>query len=966
MRSKFFTLILFVFAFFQTYAQSGSVRGGIYDASTGEYLPGVTIFAEGTSIGTISDLDGKFNLAVSPGTYNLRFSYISYETIILEGIRVKADEVTLLEEIGLNTSNIQIDEVVVTAQTIRNTENALISLKRKSTNVMDGISAANLKKIGDSDAASSMKRISGVSVEGGKYVYVRGLGDRYTKTMLNGVDVPGLDPDRNSIQMDLFPSNIIDNIIVYKSFSADLPADFTGGVVNIEIKDFPVKKSGSISAGGGYNPSFHFNPEYLTYQGGLTDFLGFDDGTRKIPAKSDVPEFAYALADLNGALGTRYREILNSFNPTMATMQKNSFMDYDFGASYGNQVQKENATVGYNFSLSYKNNTEFYVDAIDARYGMNANPDVYVLETREYQQGSYGVNNVFLSALAGYARKTNYSKVRFYLMHLQNGESKAGVFDFIGSDQGSDFSSIQHTLDYSQRSLTNILIDGNHRLSDSNWELEWKISPTLSVLYDPDVRFTRYKNDDGNIEIGTEVGFPERIWRNLLEVNMANAVHASRNFMFRDRKSKLKIGAAYTFKYRDYSIQTFKLNVRGGDTGNLPLSGDPNELLSDELKWPYQGNINFGTAFENDLSPSNIYQAMVNYGAAYGSVDLPLANNFKVSAGLRIEEFYQQYSGQNQSGSEVLNNDVVLNDFDLFPSLNLNINLSDKQSLRLSYSKTIARPSMKELSYAEIYDPLSGRTFIGGLHADRDPIRGIVYWDGKLKSTDIHNFDLRWEQFSSNGQMLSLSGFYKKFFNPIEVVQFATQTGAFQPRNVGDGEVYGGEFELRQDFAFIAEALSSFGITCNITYTESRIELSNIEYESKVFNARSGQTIDNYRVMAGQAPYIINAGFSFNGGKKGFWENLEAGLYYNVQGTTLQFVGIADRPDIYSLPFHSLNFNSNMNLGKEDRISLGIKVSNILGSEREMVYRSYEASEPYFEFRQPGTSFSLSLGYSFF
>lgn len=966
MRFKLIFGLLFLSIYQLTYAQSGIIRGTVFDASTGEFLPGVTVFAEGTSSGTITDLDGDFNLTIQPGKYTIRISFISYETVLLQNIQAIAGDVTLLEDIGLNTAKIDIEEVVITAQTVRNTENALISLKRKSTNVMDGISAASLRKIGDSDAASSIKRVSGVSVTGGKYVFIRGLGDRYTKTILNGLDIPGLDPDRNSIQMDMFPSSIIDNIMVHKSFSADLPADFTGGVVDIEIVDFPVHKKGSVSASAGYNPTFHFNSDYLTYEGGATDFLGFDNGNRKIPANNNIPEFAYALGDFDGPTGERYKEILNGFNPTMATMHKNSLMDYSFGATYGNQVRKKDVTVGYNFALSYKNSTDFYQNAIDARYGMSATPDVYNLEVREYQVGDYGINNVFLSGLAGYARKTNNSKIRAYLLHLQNGVSTAGLFDFEGSDQGSDFTSIQHVLDFSQRSLTNFFLDGKHKNPDSKWETVWKISPTLSVLYDPDVRFSRYEISNGNYRIGTEVGFPERIWRNLMEINMAGTVHLTRDYMFRDRKSKLKFGGAYTFKYRDYSIQTFKLNVRGGDTGNLTLSGDPNELLSEYLKWPYQGDLNFGTTFENDLNLANKYAANVNYGAAYLATEISLLDNLKANVGLRLEEYFQRYTGQNQSATEVLDNESVLNNLSLFPAVNLIINTSDKQNIRISYSKTIARPSLKELSYAEIYDPLSGRTFIGGLHSDRDPVQNIVYWDGNLVSTDIHNYDLRWEHFYSNGQMISLSGFYKLFINPIEMVQFATQTGAFQPRNVGNGEVIGGEIEVRQNFGFLSEKLAAFSFTSNFTYTESSIELSNTEYESRLFNAREGQEIEKTRVMAGQAPYLINAGISFDEGRRGFWKEFEAGIYYNVQGTTLQFVGIADRPDIYSLPFHSLNFNSNMAFGINNQIKVGIKVANILGEKSEMVFKSFEATDQYFEFRNPGTSFSVSLGYSFF
>lgn len=966
-RLKLFSCSLILLFSTLLYAQKGNISGVIFDKNTGEYLPGVTIFAVGTSIGTITDLDGNFNLLIAEGSYNLRISFISYETLIIENIEVLSDETTLLGEIGMSTANISIDEVVITAQSIRNTENSLISLKRNSTNLVDGISAANFTKIGDSDAASSMKRVTGVSVSDGKYVYVRGLGDRYTKTMLNGVDIPGLDPDRNTLQMDLFPTNVIDNILVNKTFTPDLPADFTGGVINIEIKDFPTKKQGNISIGLGYNPKQHFNSNYLTYKGGSLDFLGIDDGSRKIPAKYNIPEFATVVGNPDGENGMRYKEILNSFNPTMAATQKTSFMDMSLGATYGNQIKKLHKTIGYNFAISYKNSTDLYVDAINSRYGLNGLPSVTDMEVRESQIGNYGENNTFLTGLAGLAIKNNYSKLRFYLLHLQNGSSKAGIFDFIGSDQGSNFSSIQHTLDYSQRSLTNILIDGKHIFDVSNMEIVWKVSPTFSMIYDPDVRFSRYEvNEDGSYRIGTEVGFPERIWRNLFETDLASLVHITKDYELMGRKSKLKFGAAHTFKYRNYNIRKFLLNIRGGADNVLDLSGNPDELFSEDFLWPYNGNPIYGTTFENDINKSYYYRANVNYLAGYLSSDNNLTENLKSSLGLRIEKFDQRYTGQNQEGSKILDNDKVLSDFNLFPSLNIIYNPIQNINFRTTYSKTIARPSMKELSFAEIYDPLSGSTFIGGLHKDVDPIKGIEYWSGNLQSTSIHNYDIRLERFGKDGQMISLSAFYKKFINPIELVQLAVQTGAFQPRNVGDGEVRGVEFELRQGLGFITDALQKFRFTSNITLTESRLKMSETEYLSRIGHAREGQQIENYRDMAGQSPYILNGGLSFNSGNHRKLKDFEAGLFYNVQGLTLQYVGIVDRPDIYTRPFHSLNFNSNTSLGKENRIRLGLKVANILGAKREMVYKSFEAADKYYEFRDPGRTFSLSIGYSFF
>lgn len=945
------------------FAQNGTIRGSVYDDATGEYLPGVTIFLEGTTMGTLTDLDGKFSLNVPSGSYNMRVSFISYETMIIQGVQVNEGQVTLFENLRLKETSVELTEVVITAQSVRNTDNALLAIKMKSANVIDGVSSVGIKKTGDSDAAASMKRVTGVSVEGGKYVFVRGLGDRYTKTILNGMDIPGLDPDRNTIQMDIFPTNVIDNIIVLKSFTADLPADFTGGVIDIAIKDFPEEKTGNVSVTLGYNPGFHFRNDYLTYKGGKTDFLGFDDGTREIPATENIPLFSEVVGDPDGPKAQRYREILESFNPNMSAYEQMSFMDYGVGVSSGNQYEKKKVTLGYNASLSYKSNAEFYKDAEYGRYGLSGDQNVYEMDVREFQVGDFGVSSVLWSGMAGFAIKTLNSKYRINLLHLQNGESRAGIFDYTGSDQGSNFDAFQHNLDYSERSLSNILISGKHSLSGSLWDLEWKLSPTLSGMNDPDIRFTRYQVTEEKLVIGTESGFPERIWRKLEEINLAGVVHIARKFEIRQQHAELKFGGSYTYKERDFSIMNYALNIR-----NVPLTGDPDELFFPENLWPREGNINNGTTYEAPFIPvnPNQFNASTNNAAGYVSFEASPLKNLKTIVGVRVENYVQYYTGQDQLGYNILDNARVLGNTDFFPSVNFIYSLTQKQNLRFSYARTIARPSFKELSYAEIYDPISGRTFIGGLFRDADDVAGIEYWDGNLVSTYVDNFDLRWELFPAESQNISFSGFYKRFDNPIEMVQYATLAGAFQPRNVGDGQLFGAEVEFRLNLGFIAARMKRFSFISNLTFTKSQIRMSKTEYESRVANARTGQQIGEYRDMAGQSPYLVNIGLSYNGGEKGFWNGFEAGLFYNVQGKTLQYVGMVDRPDIYSKPFNSLNFNSNKSIGPEKKLQVGLKIENILNDIKESVFISYKAKDQYFTRLDQGISFQVRISYSIF
>lgn len=941
-----------------SFAQNGFIRGTVFDAATGEALIGVTIVVEGTVKGTVTDIDGKFEFQVESGTYTLKISYVSYTTLIIENTTVVSGEVALLDNILLKENAQQLTEVVISAQAIKVTEEALLAVKMKSANLLDGISSTSFRKIGDSDAAAAVKRVPGVSVEDGKYVFVRGLGDRYTKSTLNGVDIPGLDPDRNTVQMDMFPTSLIDNIIVLKSFTPDLPGDFTGGVVDIGIKDFPEEKTFNVSINGGYNPAMHFNNDYLTYKGGSTDFLGFDDGTRASPVRRNetIPQYPEVITQPDTPEGIQFRSILEGFNPTMAAMKKKSFMDYGFGVNFGNQITRGENTFGYNFSLVYKNTTEYFEGAEFGTYG-KGNADEYELLTLESQNGNYGLNSAILSGLAGFALKRENAKYRISLLHSQNGESKAGQFEFIGSDFGSIFESSQTNLEYSQRSLTNLLIGGTHFSNNKSWQVEWKLSPTRSRITDPDIRFLRYRTDLANLTINTEVGFPERIWRYLEEDNIATKVDVVKNMQAFSNPAKLKFGGGYTYKKRDYEIQNFQFVPE-----NVTLTGDPNEIFSPENLWPTNPSATQGTRYEAGFIPDNTnkFDANSANAAFYISGEFGITQSLKTILGVRVENYTQFYTGLNQKGL-ALNNEQVLDELNFFPSVNLIYALTETQNLRFSYSKTVARPSFKEASYAQIFDPITGRTFIGGFSADIDTDLNVVYWDGKLTSSRIDNFDLRWEIFQKRGQTFSVSGFYKIFDRPIEMVQFVTASNNFQPRNVGDGQALGLELELRQNLSFITESLEGFSVNGNVTFTKSEIDMSVTEYNARVQKARDGESIEKTRNMAGQAPYIINAGIAYNGIENGF----EVGLYYNVQGQTLTYVGIAEKPDVYSVPFNSLNFNANKTLGGAQKLRVGLGLTNILNSDKTLVYKSFKAEDRNFSKISPGTRINFSVGYSF-
>jgi TonB-dependent receptor len=966
--NKMRNLVIVILSLISTiaYSQKGTIRGTVYDGSTGETLVGVSVVIKGTYTGTATDLDGKFALETEPGIYDLQLSFISFQPLTVEGVEVKSGDVTVLNSLELGESTVELEDVVVTARAIRNTEAALQTMKAKSSVMLDGISAAKMELIGDGTAVEAAQRVTGVTIEDGKYVYVRGLGDRYSKTILNGVDIPGLDPDRNSLQMDIFPTNLIDNMMVSKNFTADMPADFTGGLLNVTTKDFPDKKVFSVSAGTAFNPDVHLNENFLSYDGGNTDFLGFDDGTRALPNRARQSNI---LTPVSGDPQDEVVDFIRSFDPQLAAKEQTSLMDYSLGFSFGNQIDLDNESekspkLGYIFSLSYKSEYDYDNNVQYGEYQRSIDPDTYEMRYATRQNGRMGEQNVLVGLLGGIAYKTNFTKYRFTAMHLQNGVSRAGKFS-IDNDASavgqSGYYAESDNLEYNQRSLTNFLLSGTHLFQESGWEIDWRLSPTFSSSEDPDIRktaFTFRSDDDVMFNAGAG-GNPSRIWRELNEINATAKIDVSKDYTFGGDDAKLKFGASHNYKQRDYEILFFDVQFFGGQSWDEP---DASQVLNPENLYPNQPNAIYYQSGNNNPNP-NAYESNIHNTAAYISNEFSLFKNFKSILGVRMENFVQRHTGRDQGyangdtrNGRNLDNDKVLESLDFFPSVNLIYALSEKQNLRVAYSRTIARPSFKELSFAQILDPISNRIFNGSLFSYSD-------WDGNLVETRIDNMDLRWELFGDRAQNVSASVFYKQFDKPIELVRIPQQQTSteYQPRNVGDGQLYGFEFEFSKNLDFVSPVLKYFNINSNVTLVKSEIEMTDSEYNSRKTYEKTGETIDDTRDMAGQSPYVVNAGFTYNNYESGF----AAGLFYNVKGETLSIVGAGLFPDIYIKPFHSLNFSVNKKFGEDQNTKVDFKISNVLNQKHETYYQSYGAQNQVYNIFNPGRTFSVGLSYEF-
>ena len=945
--NKFLVFFAAIVLSAQVYAQEkGFLRGNIADGDFGGPMIGATVtVAELPGVGAVTDFDGNYSLPLDPGVYTVQIAFISYGTQKYEGVEIKSGDVTMIDAV-MTSAIEELTGIEVVAEVRRNSEAAMLMDMKSATSVTDGLSAQSFRKIGDSDLSGAIKRVTGVTVQSGKYVYVRGLGDRYTKTTLNGMALPGLDPDVNAVQIDIFPTSILENVAVSKTFAPDLDGDFTGGLVNVVTKNFPDEKTSQLSVGATFVPSMHFNSDFILYDRKPTAFTGFDFGQRQLPFDPYMNRGVVPDPITNDPL---QEEITRSFSPQMAAKNKTAYPNGSFSFNHGNQINKESGTtVGYNLVFNYSNENVFYKDFQSNDYLRNFDKSENELFKQVSRVGDVGKNNVLWSALASGAIKKNGNSVSLTLLNSLSSETAAA--QRVNQDFNQNQATlIENVLTYSQRQLTSGIINGKHKLG--RVELNWANALSYSNVYDPDFRETRISVTDGDTTLSTGNGSGLfRFWRDLTEWNNSSKVDANIQVA---EKAFIKVGGLATFKAREFTTFSYKHTRR-----NLSdISFDPDWYLQEENIWSPEGgggNVE-GTYTIGTYQPANSFDASQSIFSGYAMANHRLFSFIKLVYGVRVEQTAMYYTGTNNTGTVRYNNEKTLDNLNFLPSANMVVELSEKMNLRAGANQTLARPSFKEKSIAQIYDPITKRTFIGNID---------------LEQTQINNFDLRYEYFISGKELFAVSAFYKQFDGHIELVSFATAPDNLKPRNSGEAETYGVEVELRKGLPNVeSSVLSRFFLSTNVSLVQSRVDMNTVfvnntgltEKELRENNKRDNETIGNYRPMSGQSPYAVNVALSYEDIER----QMNVSLAYNVQGEQLTIIASGRVPDIYTIPFHSLNFNAYKSLGVELNHRVTFGVQNILNDDRTLVYRSFDAKEGIYTTFKPGVGISLKYQYTF-
>lgn len=929
---------------------SGTITGQLVDAQTGDPLIGANVLIEDTFLGASTDLDGLFVVTGVPaGTYTIVVDYVGYAQTRIEAVEVKAGESARLS-LAMAPEAIQGDVVVVEARLLENTDASLLKKRQKAAAVSDAISAEEISRSGSSDAADAMSRVTGASVVGGKYVYVRGLGDRYSNTQLNGAELPSADPDKKAVQMDLFPSNLLDNIVTQKTFTPDQPGNFSGGIVNIGTKSFPDGFTLKFSTTSSYNTRSTFSDNILTYPGGDLDWLGMDDGTRGIPdllANPDITIPNVGEARNNAELAQQLDAYSKAFNPVMAPTTRSGPVNQSYAFSVGNNISLFGRPLGYIGSISYSRKFDSYDDGQVGGWQLTGRvsetdslKDNYRFSDR---QGSEKVSWGGLATLAykphpGHEISLNY-------MHSQSGESKSRYLKGILLRDLSPSDTFEtRVLGYTERNIRSFQLKGEHHLEDFlNMNIDWMGSLASSTQEEPDLRFftddyrrLRRNGLDTLLYTIRSSIYPEptRYFRDLSEDSRNFHLKAAIPFrQWSGESSKLTFGGAYNTKDRTHRERRFtylNLNTKA-------YAGDPAAYFAPEntgIIDTTNGRYTFGNHIADASEARDNYDGEEKVAAGFAMVELPLFRRLKLVTGARFEATRMDIV----SGDSTLAPGKLRND-DWLPSANLVYQLGANMNLRAAYGKTLARPLFREKApgYAS-FDFVGGFTFIG---------------NGDLKRTLIDNYDLRWEWFSRPGEILALSGFHKRFQNPIERV-LLHDNGEIQYQNVTEGTVSGLELEARKRLDVIHSLLGNFQIGGNLSVVRSEVNISEDELQRIRYYHPEAK---NTRELQGQSPYIVNLELAYDNYKTG----TSAGIFYNVFGERLSEVSLGGTPNVFEQPRPELN------LTLSQRVLPGLNAKfaakNLLDSSVRKTHE-FKGTEYVFRSYQTGRVYSLGLSYS--
>ncbi len=891
-------------------AQTGTVTGTLRDAVTGEELVGVNVVIVGSTAGATTDLDGRYTVRNVPAApFDLRFSYVGYSPSVVTGVKVGAGE-SLRLDVNLKPGEIQGDEVVVTAERQLNTESSLLAVRRKAATIGDAVSMEQVKRSPDATSGDALKRITGVTVFDNKFVFVRGVTDRYNSATLNGVPVTSTDTDvdKKSFAFDLIPANLLENMTVTKTATPDLPGDFTGGLVQLNTLDFPDRNVLKLSLSSSSN-SITSGKSVYKAQGAAQDWTGFDNGYRNFPG--DEVNFLYDLG----------RTIPNNWK----LRRERAPLNGNFNLSMGDRLGAGEGAVGYIAGLSYRNGYQRTESTADWRDSFDT-PLVDGEGSRDTYSVLWGglLNVTYqLSPLHKLTLNNNFS---------QSGEDKITHNEFIDDTQEAN---IVEIAEWDQRSNYVTQLAGSHRLPElGGLDIQWRGAYSSSISQEPDRRqavVARPENTPPSFPYAFERGI--RSWSNLREYSRSFGADV---LLPLGEDTRVKFGGLAEGKSRQFNIRFFEI-----DGSQVDFAANPRlyYLPMDSIFAPE--NFSPGRFFMRELSnPRDFYSGTQTVYSAYAMLDqrfVLLEQNLRFVGGARMENSEQLV---NTISPFATNEPFVarVKNIDVLPSANLTWTISELTNFRVAYSQSVNRPEFRELSAFYFYDY---NVFEG------------TFGNPLLKRALSRNYDVRLEIFPEPGEVVALSGFYKGLTNAIEMKILASTNPERTWFNSPKGKNYGWEFELRKTLGFLGDYFRNIAVGANYSRIHSEIEY---EFGYKVDSA--GVYLDKFRTetreMQGQSPWTLNLSLTFTEPTLG----TTLSVLYNEFGRRMDAVGDRRELDVIEFP--------------RGVVDLSIMQPVIPGLEVKFSVKDLNAKKREFQTRQgkpyrttfQGTTYSLQASFT--
>lgn len=865
-----------------TAQSTGSITGKLVDAESGIPISGGQVGVVGRAFLTSTASDGRFVLRDVPaGSTDLRARMIGYQPKTVTGVVVAPGKTTEID-ISLPVQILQLEEITVTAIAERGTVERALTERRYASSIINAVTAEQISNSPDGDAAQAVRRVSGVSIQDGKYVFVRGLGERYTVTALNGTRIPSPEPERKVVPLDLFPSEILESITTSKTFTPEQPGDFSGARVNLQTRTFPATGLTRFSVSTGFNGAATGQTIIKAPTTG-GEWLGLAGDERRIPAS------VAKAGDLRGLTPGELNSVIASFRDVWTARRGTGTANGGFGMALGGEWDLRDRPIGYLASFSYSYGQEIRADEHRAVATTGRPINVY--------NGSTGRSTVLWGGILNLStRLGDGTRIALNNTYTRSADNQATLLSGV-NEEFQQFGNLALTrLTFTERWVRSNQLRGDHVLGPRG-VVDWSLTSSSTRRYEPDrsdlIYEARIDSVSGEVIPVAWSDLRQSATRTFSDLH-EDALNLDGNFRYLlgDPSLRRAIKAGFNWRSTDRDSQSRAYDIRNLSLTEMERSQDPATVLGNV-------NANAGSLTLQANSSGGSYTAQEDIVAAYVQAEIPLTDWLQLVGGARVERWDLNVRSQTVQGVDTVANPTAT---DILPSIGVRISLAEDRILRLSASQTLSRPEYREVAAVNSFDILGGLTLIG---------------NPGLRRSLIQNFDARWEWYPNRGEILSVGVFVKRFSDPIEKIVVAqTGTSALSFVNAESANNYGVEFEVRKSLAPIGEWFESFSVFANTTLMKSTIRPGH--------DSLSSLTNDS-RPMVGQSEYVVNAGLSWSDDS-----GVSATVFYNVVGKRIAEAGVAPLPDTYEQARHLVDASVEFPLSRTASLKLNAK--NLLDS----------------------------------